>query len=90
MKNQTKPIDKSEQISRNFLNISRYTLFDNISEMISEWWSCSQKDIPTFLKDEDLSDIINEQEFTDIVLGKYYFSPLFLSILKKAAIQYFV
>ena len=75
-------VDREENLSNRFLNISRYTLLEDIPEMLCEWWSGTEKDLQSFLKDEGLSEVIDEQTFIDIVLKKYYFSDRFLVFLK--------
>lgn len=75
--------DREEQLSEQFLNISSYTLLDDIPEMLCEWWSSTKKDLHTFLVDEGLTQIIDDKTFENIVLGKYYFSNYFLLFIKE-------
>lgn len=75
--------DKEEKLSEQFLHISPYTLLESIPEMLSEWWASTQKDMHTFLEDNGLSKVIDDKTFTDILLGKYYFSDTFLVLLKE-------
>lgn len=79
----TPKVDRDDIVSRKFMNISSYTVLENIPEMLSEWWSNSGKDMKTFLKDEDLINITDEQTFTEILVGKYSFPTCFLLLLKE-------
>lgn len=76
--------DKTETagLSKQYLNISYYTLLTSIPEMLSEWWSYSGKDVKNFIKDEDLSEIIDEKTFADILIGRYKFTNQFLSLMR--------
>ena len=70
--------ERTESLSEGFLHISHYTLLDGVPEILSEWWSSTLKDMNSFLKDEGLSEVIDDKTFTDILIGKYHFSNAFL------------
>ena len=76
-------VDRAEKLSDRFLNISCYTLLESIPEMLSEWWTASKQDIPSFSHNTELSKIITEKDFIDIVVGKYYFSNTFMMLIKE-------
>ena len=75
--------DEDKSLSIQYLNINRYTLLTSIPEMISEWWAYSGKSAEDFLKSEELSEVIDEKIFIDILIGKYKFSTRFLSLLQE-------
>lgn len=74
---------KGDNIPVHFLNISYYRVLDSVPEIISEWWSSTGKDINTFLKDEHLSEILDEQMFINIITGKYNLDIKFLLLIKE-------
>ena len=76
-------LDKEENLSTQFLNISHYTLLDDIPEMLCEWWSATKKEVRTFIQDEGLSEFVDDKTFIDILLGKYYFSNYFLMLIRE-------
>ena len=76
-------VDKEEQLTEQFFNVSHYTLMEDIPEMLCEWWSSTQKDITAFLADEGLSEFLDEKKFIDVLLGKHYFSNYFLMLVKE-------
>ena len=45
-------VDREENLSQQFLNISHYTVLEDIPEILCEWWSRTKKDLRSFLKDE--------------------------------------
>ena len=74
-------LDRLDHVSKKFVNKSPYDIFDNIPEILCEWWSNSGKDMRTFLEEKELSKFISEKTFENILLGKHNFSEHFLILL---------
>lgn len=74
--------EKAENLSTQYLNICNYTLLTSIPEMLSEWWTYSGKSIEEFLESEELSEVIDEKTFVDVLVGKYTFTNQFLPLIR--------
>ena len=74
--------DKPESLSTQYFNICNYTLMTSIPEMLSEWWSYSGKSVAEFLESEELSEVINEKTFVDILVGKYKLTNQLLPLIR--------